>query len=284
MIAIDTHVHPSTKEKVVDHMGHFEAKIERYFKTEAPVRTNEEFADEYRALDMKAIVLALDNETRTGHPPVTNDYVAEICKEFDDVFVGLASVDPWKRELAIEEVERSVKELGLIGVKFHPGWQGFYPHHREWYPLWEKIEELGVPALFHTGFMGAGAGEPGGEGFYLDQSRPIYLDNIAADFPDLTVVMAHPSWPWQDEALAICLHKANVFIDLSGWSPKYFPPALKHEMNSRLQDKVMFGSDYPYITPQKWMEGFETLELKPGVREKVLFQNAQKVFDLPWSQ
>jgi uncharacterized protein len=282
MIAIDAHVHPSTKEKLVDHMGHYEQLIEKYFKVEVPVRSDQEFADEYRALDMKAVVLALDSETRTGYPPVTNDYVAELCRDHSDVFVGLASVDPWKRALAVQEAERSIKELGLIGVKFHPGWQGFYPHHKEFYPLWEKCQELGAPVLFHSGFMGAGSGQPGGLGFYLDHSRPIYLDFVAADFPDLTIILAHPSWPWQDEAIAICLHKANVFIDLSGWSPKYFPPQLKHEINSRLQDKVMFGSDYPYVTPQKWMEGFETLDLKPGVREKILYENARRILPLPW--
>ncbi len=119
-----------------------------------------------------------------------------------------------------------VTEHGVRGFKFHPSLQGFEPNDTAYYPLYETLQELGVPALFHTGQTGIGAGLPGGRGIKLRYSAPMLLDDVAADFPGLTIIMAHPSVPWQDEAISIATHKANVYIDLSGWSPKYFPPQL----------------------------------------------------------
>ncbi len=107
-----------------------------------------------------------------------------------------------------------------------------------------------------------------------------YLDDLAADFPNLTIIGAHPSWPWQEEMLAIAVHKTNVYIDLSGWSPKYFPPSLVQYANTLLQDRVLFGSDYPFITPERWLKDFEKAGFKPEVHEKILFQNAQRLLNL----
>ena len=148
------------------------------------------------------------------------------------------------------------------------------------YPLWSEIESLGVPALFHTGQTGIGAGLPGGRGIKLRLSDPMLLDDVAADFPGLTVILAHPSVPWADSAISMATHKSNVFIDLSGWSPKYFPPALVRAANSYLQDKVLFGTDYPLLTPERWLRDFETLDLKPNVRPKILKDNAVRVLGL----
>ena len=137
----------------------------------------------------------------------------------------------------------------MRGFKFHPSVQAFYPNDRAAYPLYEAIEELGVPALFHTGQTGIGAGLPGGGGIRLKYSNPMHLDDVAVDFPDLPIIIAHPSFPWQDEALAVATHKPKVYIDLSGWSPKYFPPQLVQYANTLLKHKVLFGSDFPLITP-----------------------------------
>ena len=106
------------------------------------------------------------------------------------------------------------------------------------------------------------------------------IDDVAADFPDLAIVMAHPSVPWQDEAISIATHKANVHIDLSGWSPKYFPPQLVRAANSFLQGKVLFGSDFPLLTPQRWLRDFEQLDIKPEVRPMILKRNAARLLDL----
>ena len=157
-------------------------------------------------------------------------------------------------------------EFGVRGFKFHPSVQGFDPSDRQYYPLYLALAETGLPVVFHTGQTGIGAGTRGGFGIKLGYSNPILLDAVAADFPELTIIMAHPSVPWQDEAIAVATHKANVFIDLSGWSPKYFPPQLVRQANSLLQDKVLFGSDFPLITPERWLADFDKLDLKDQVR------------------
>lgn len=281
MKAIDVHVHPSTAE-YHRHMGDYLAETEKYFRIKVTMRTDEEMANEFRQEDVKGVLLALDTESASGLPRVTNDYVAAVVKKYPDAFIGgFASVDPWKGKMAVAELERAVKELGLIGAKFQQAMQAFYPNDRRFYPLWEKCVELKIPVLFHCGTTGFGAGMPGGGGVKLKYVKPIpYIDDLAADFPELTIICAHPAWPWQEEMIAVAVHKANVYIDLSGWSPKYFPPTLVREINSRLQDKALFGTDYPFITPARWLKDFEQLELKPGVKEKILLTNAQKVLGL----
>ena len=127
---------------------------------------------------------------------------------------------------------------------------------------------------------GAGAGTPGGMGNKLKFTQPIHLDDVAADFPELQIICAHPSWPWTAESLAIARHKSNFFIDLSGWSPKYFAAELIQQVNSILQDKAMFGSDWPAIGVERWLEDFEKLSIKPEVRQKIMLDNAKKFFGL----
>lgn len=103
---------------------------------------------------------------------------------------------------------------------------------------------------------------------------------MAADFPHLKIILAHPSFPWQDEALAVATHKPGVHIDLSGWSPKYFPPQLVQYANTLLKDKVLFGSDYPVLTPDRWLADFEKLPIKDEVRPKILKENAARLLGL----
>jgi hypothetical protein len=126
-----------------------------------------------------------------------------------------------------------------------------------------------------------GIGQPGGGGIKLKYARPIpYIDDVAADFPELTIIMAHPSFPWQDEQLAMLIHKPNVYMDLSGWSPKYFSPLLVQYAKTIAQDKVMFGSDYPVISPERWMKDFDELGFDETVRQKILIENAKRVLKL----
>lgn len=173
-----------------------------------------------------------------------------------------------------------VEEFGVKGFKFHPSIQAFHPNDRLAYPLYEAIEEAGAIAVFHTGQTGIGAGAPGGGGIRLKYSNPMDVDDVAADFPGMRIVLAHPSFPWQDEALAVATHKPQVYIDLSGWSPKYFPPQLVQYANSLLQDKVLFGSDYPLLSPDRWLADFAKLPIKDTVRPKILKENAAALLGL----
>jgi predicted TIM-barrel fold metal-dependent hydrolase len=239
-------------------------------------------ADEYRQQGgIMACVSAFDAETTMGEPATTNDFVAEIVQRHSDVFIGWASVDLRKGKVAVRELERAIKELGLRGVgELHPICQAFFPNDRAYYPLYEKCIELGVHVTFHTGTTGVGAGLPGGGGYRIKYSRPIYIDDLAADLPELKIVCAHPAIPWLDEEIAIVTHKDNVFMDLSGWHPRFFTDNLVDQLNTALQDKAMFGTDYPWITPEKWLSAFEKLPIKDEVRSKILKENAMSIFDI----
>ena len=121
---------------------------------------------------------------------------------------------------------------------------------------------------------------PGGRGFRLGLSNPMLLDGVAADFPDLQIIMAHPSVPWQDEALSVATHKHNTWIDLSGWSPKYFPEALVRAANSYLRDRVLFGSDFPLLTPDRWIRDVEHTALKADALPAIMKTNAARLLGL----
>src|SRR6185295_9532992 len=279
--AIDMHVHLPTISFLDGAIKPYRLMAEKFFRNTVSIREMDEVARLYEELDIIGVLLAWDAETATGLPPLTNDEVSDIVKAYPGRFIGFASVDPWKGERAISEIERAITELGMKGAKFHPGIQAFYPNNTRFYPLYEKITSLGVPALFHTGTNGLGAGAPGGMGIKMDYTRPIYLDFIAADFPELTIIGAHPAWPWHEEMLAIIGHKSNVFMDLSGWLPRYIPKQIMDEARTRLQDRIMFGSDYPFIEPKRWLADFDAIEGFSGpVREKILYGNAAGILKL----
>lgn len=278
--AIDFHVHPATSEVAAMLAGSPE-EMRAFFRSDVLVESLEMTAERYRRLDLVGVLLGTDVQTTTGLAPFPNDVIAQAVRRWPDVFVGFAGIDPWKGQEAIEEAQRCVRELGLRGLKFHPGRQAFFPDDRRFYPLYEMAAELGAIALFHTGMMAAGAGTPGGRGLKLEYNRPLpYLDNLAADFPSLQIISAHPGWPWIDEQLALARHKANVYLDLSGWSPKYFPAALTQMANTLLQDRVLFGSDYPFITPERWLGDFEAAPFRDEVRPKILRDNAARLLRL----
>lgn len=238
-------------------------------------------ADYYRSLSMAAVIFTVDAGTATGHPALSSEELADEAAAHADVLIPFGSVDPLNGSAAVSKARRLVTEFGVRGFKFHPSLQAFEPNQRQFYPLYAAIEELGVPALFHSGQTGIGAGLPGGRGIKLRYSDPMLLDDVAADFPGLTVILAHPSVPWQDSAISMATHKSNVYIDLSGWSPKYFPPQLVRASNSILRNKVLFGSDFPWITPERWIADFDSLDIKPDVRTLIVKDNAARIFDIP---
>jgi uncharacterized protein len=278
--AIDVHVHTERTRAGHDPMPPaLREAAARYFGSDEPLPTVDDVAAYYRERNLAAVVFTVDWELRSGIPPIPNEEIAEAAAANDDVLIAFASVDPSRTD-ALERVRRLIAEHGVRGFKFHPNLQEFFPNDRSVYPLYEEIAAAGLPALFHTGHSGIGTGLPGGGGLRLKYSNPMCLDDVAADFPELKIVAAHPSFPWQDEAISICLHKANVWIDLSGWSPKYFSPTLVQYANSQLRTKVLFGSDFPLITPDRWLADFAGAPFKDEVRPLVLKENAAKLLGL----
>jgi predicted TIM-barrel fold metal-dependent hydrolase len=227
------------------------------------------------------VIFTVDAEKALGHGRISNEEVAAGAARHPDVLIPFGSIDPAKGADGVAELERLVADHGVRGLKFHPSLQEFAPNDGTAYPLFEALAARGLPAIFHTGQTGIGAGMPGGGGIKLRFSDPMLLDDVAADFPELTIIMAHPSVPWQSEAISVATHKPNVAIDLSGWSPKYFPQELVRAINGPLRSKVLFGSDYPVIDPDRWLADFDKLEIKPEVKPKVLKENAIRVLRLP---
>jgi predicted TIM-barrel fold metal-dependent hydrolase len=278
--AIDVHVHTELSRDGHDPMpGELRAAARRYFGSDEPLPTVDDVAAYYRERNMAAVVFTVDWESRSGIPPIPSEEIAEAAAENPDVLIAFASVDPARPD-AVERARRLISEHDVKGFKFHPNLQEFFPNDRSAYPLYEAIAEAGLPALFHTGHSGIGTGVPGGGGLRLKYSNPMCLDDVAADFPELPIVLAHPSFPWQDEAISVCLHKDNVWIDLSGWSPKYFAPQLVQYANSQLKSKVLFGSDFPLITPDRWLADFEQAPFKDEVRPLILKENAARLLGL----
>ncbi len=281
IVAVDVHVHaernhdepqdPVTTE-ILDAAA-------TYFGGHPPQPSAQEVAEYYRERRMLAVIFNVDDEAGMGRRRLGNGEVLKVARANPDVLIPFASVDPHKGKLAVREARELVQQ-GVKGFKFHPNTQAFWPNDRSFYPLYEVIAEAGLIALFHSGTTGIGAGMPGGGGVRLKYSNPMAIDDVAADFPGLDIILAHPSFPWQEEALAISVHKPNVYIDLSGWSPKYFPEILVQYINTRLSHKMLFGSDYPLITPDRWLADFEKLPIKDEVKPLVLRENAIRLLKL----
>jgi hypothetical protein len=279
-VAIDVHTHAwKSALRVDDRLTDSQEAMGRYFRYQPQHQTVPEMAEMYRKLRMAFVVFTVDGEKGASRG-VTNEEVAELAHQHGDVAIPFASINPHRGKAGVDQARRLIKDFRVKGFKFHPSVQEFFPDDRLAYPLYEVIAEAKLPALFHTGQTGVGAGTRAGGGIRLKYSNPLHLDDVAADFPDMPIVLAHPSFPWQEEALSVATHKPQVYIDLSGWSPKYFPPILIQYANTLLKDKILFGSDYPVISPEKWMEEFAKLPIKPEVRPLIMKENAARLLRL----
>src|SRR5579863_2390641 len=275
MRAIDFHVHLPTPDWLDGSMDGYVEAAEAYFRSTVERQSLGELADKYRALDVLAVLLAWDAETATGRPRVPNETIAAACGEYPDAFTGLGSVDPHKSS-AVDEVAH-IAALGLRGVKFHPSLQAFAPDDPAYWPVFAACERHGLLALFHTGTSGIGARQPGGQGIRIDYAHPLKLDPVAAAHPNLTVVAAHFGWPWHLDLIAVALHKTNVYIDISGWSPRRIPAEVIRELRGRLCDQFVWGSDFPFITPERCLSELGELDLPPDVQHKLLYENAARI-------
>jgi hypothetical protein len=274
LVAIDTHVHiePDVENNAAD------LAARKYFGDSGVARGRNELADYYRSRKIGCVVFSVD-ERLTGRPQVSNDDVATFAEANSDIVMAFASVDPTRGPQALTEARRLIAR-GVKGFKLHPPLQQFFPNDKIAYPFYEVIAEAKLPVIFHTGHSGIGTGMPGGGGVRLKYGNPMDIDDVAVDFPDMPIIMAHPSFPWQDEAISVCLHKPQVYIDLSGWSPKYFSPVLIQYANTLLKKKMLFGSDFPLITPDRWLADFEKIAIKDEVRPLILKENAMRLFGI----
>jgi predicted TIM-barrel fold metal-dependent hydrolase len=265
MRIIDLHCYPNT-EPLIKSQGPYVEALAKYWKRAWTAKSEPEVIEEFRKYSVEAVLVAFDIESLTGAPPCTNDYVAEMRDRNRGVILqAWAAVDPLKGEAAIEEAKKAIRQLGLLGFHFHPIMGHFSVDDRKLYPLWETINELKVPVMIDVGTTGMGAGMPG---------------QLAADFPDLSIVAAHPGWPWHEEMIAVALHKGNVSWELSGWAPKYFPEAVKRDIRGRLKEKIMFGSDYPSIPYDRIFKEWNELGYSDELMERIFHGNAERILRL----
>jgi predicted TIM-barrel fold metal-dependent hydrolase len=281
LIAIDTHTHleVSCRNPFDNYGEEFDRAADKYFRSSRRPTMDETLAY-YRERKVGFVNFTVDAEAQLGRRRISNEEIAEAALANSDIMIAFASIDPHKGKMGAREARRLIEDFGVKGFKFHPTVQGFEPQDRMAWPLYEVINEFQLPAIFHSGHSGIGSGMRCGGGLRLQSSNPMLLEDVAIAFPDIQFVIAHPSWPWQDEAISLAMHKPNIWIDLSGWSPKYFPPQLVQYANTLLKDRILFGSDFPLITPDRWMTDFAEAGFKPEVHPLILKDNAVRLLKL----
>lgn len=204
---------------------------------------------------------------------IDNDEVAGWVRAHPDRLVGLASVDLRRPMDAVRELRRAVEELGLRGLRVLPWWWGLPPDDRRYYPLYAACVDLGVPFCLQVGHAGPMcASEPG---------RPIpYLDRVALEFPELTIVAGHIGYPWTDEMIALATKYPSVYIDTSAYKPSRYPPSFVHWLKGPGRNKALFGSNWPMIAPADCVAQLDGLGLEPETLRRFTRDNAARVFGL----
>lgn len=280
MRIIDLHCYTNT-EPWIKSQGPYVEALAKYWSRAWTAKSEPEVIEEFKKAKVEAVLVAFDIETVTGTPPCSNEYVVQMRDRNRGVILqAWGAVDPFKGERAVEEAKRAIKELRMLGFHFHPVMGHFSVDDRRLYPLWEAINELKVPVMIDVGTTGMGAGLPGGLGAVIRHAHPAAIDRLAADFPELSIVAAHPGWPWTEEMIAVALHKGNVSWELSGWAPKYFPDSLKRDIKGRLKDKIMFGSDYPSIAYERLLREWKELGYSDALMEQIFHGNAERILGL----
>jgi len=278
---IDLHCYPGTDVWIAS-QGPYVAALEQYWSKPWVPRREEEVVAEITEAGVEAVLVAFDVESTTGAPPCSTMYVAEMRDRHPDAFIqAWGTVDPLKSvPAAIADAETAVNKHGVLGFHFHPIMGHYSVDDPAFAELFGAIAGIGVPVMIDVGTTGMGAGMPGGMGAVLRHAHPASIDALAARFPTLTIVAAHPGWPWIDEMTAVVLHKANVYWELSGWAPKYYPQSLRTDIRGRLRDKVMFGSDHPSMTYERVLREWDGLGFDEVVMHRVFHENAERVLGL----
>jgi predicted TIM-barrel fold metal-dependent hydrolase len=277
MRAVDVHVHPSTRG--------LDTHACQYFKRELGdiPRTADAFADLYKKHDVKALLIGWHPSTVKEGARNSNEHVIDLAVSYPDAFAGvLASLDIGAADLdkVASYAEELVRHDNVKGFKFHPPDEGFYPSDKRFYKIWEVLQSGNKPVMFHVGFTVLGANTDGGSGIALDYGRPIHLDTLARDFPRMKIIAAHPGWPWEQELISVLTHKKNVYGDMSGYLAEQLPDIFLKAIRGRLQDKALFGTDFPYVDLEKALTSFDKVDFKSSAKEKILYSNAQMLFQL----
>jgi uncharacterized protein len=277
MRAVDVHVHPSTRGLDTHACHYFRRELD-----DVP-QTADGFADLYRRNDVKALLIGWHPSTVKEGARNSNEHVIDLAMSYPDTFAGvLASLDTAAPDLdkIASYAEELIRHPKVKGFKFHPPDEAFYPNDKKFYNIWEVLQSGNKPVMFHVGFTVLGANTDGGSGIGLHYGRPIHLDTLARDFPRMKIIAAHPGWPWEQELIAVLTHKKNVYGDMSGYLAEQLPEIFLKSIRGRLQDKALFGTDFPYVDLEKALISFDKVDFKSGAKEKILYSNAQMLFQV----
>lgn len=282
MKAIDLHSHYSTRKGFLFQTPEEIVLQEKTFKCRVVYRTEAEMAQDFRDAGVKSFIdfgfTMRENTTMEALIDLHN-YAGQMIATYPDAFLGAwIAMDPRHGPKGIQEFERCLRDLKMTGLEMNPAMLNLAPTDKVYYPYYDLCVQLKAPVLMAVGYTVEGAGLPGGAGHVLEYNHPRYVDEIAAKFPKLTIIAGRQAWPWVSEMIAVLLHKPNVWNELHGWSPKYFDAELKREISHRLQDRFMFGADYPLLKLDRLFADWEAEGYKTEVMEKVYYRNAQRLF------
>jgi uncharacterized protein len=282
MRIFDCHSHFSTRDGLHHATMEDYENAQRVFKRKRTFQTEEEMAETFRTRGVRTILDIYRTWRLTDEDEIraSNDYAANFARRHSDIVFGnWLAINPEMKDFWIKEYHRlAASGAGFFGFCQSQNSLRRPPSDPVWDPFYKLSIDAGIPVLLMVGLTGIGQGQRGGKGIVLEDGHPRHVDLVAARFPELKILAGRPAWPWQDDMLAILLHKANVHYEVHGWSPKYFTPALKKEIGGRLQDRVMFGWDWPTLTLERLMEDWRGLGYSDAVYEKVLHRNAEGFF------
>ncbi len=200
------------------------------------------------------------------------DLIDRVCREHPERFKGIVGINPSRILPWLAKLEKAVREYGFVGAHLYPHWFGKAPDDRVYYPFYAKCAELGVPIQIQVGHSA--------QWFLESVGRPICLDRVAIDFPELKIIGIHIGHPWTEEMISMAWKHKNVFIGVDAHAPKYWEPNLVRFLNGRGQDKVLFGTDWPIIEFERAMREIDALELRESSKRKLLIDNAVRVYGL----
>ena len=205
--------------------------------------------------------------------------VADICQRYPDRFSGLAGVDPTRGMQGLRDLEYAVKEYGFVGAHLYPHWFGLPPDHARYYPIYAKCCELEIPIMMQVGHCLRYQRER----ILPSVGRPITLDQIAIDFPELVLIGIHLGYPWTEEMISVAWKHEHVYIGSDAYAPRHWPEPFVHFINTWGKDKVLFGTDWPVIDPERAITEIDALELRPESKQRFLRDTALRLFRLPES-
>lgn len=278
--AIDFHVHPWTREFMEENECiRYAIEFFRISQNLLPDSIDDLISEMDNAGVQASVILGQD--LRSSKKPqfknytLPNEQLKRLVDSHPDRFLAFGSVDP-RNEDALLKLRAMTVDYGFKGLKIHGDASEIFPNDPILYPIYEKCVEYDLVVLHHTGTTGLGYCK-------IKYGRPLDLDDVAQDFPELKIVCAHFGWPWTEECFAVAVRNRNVFVDISGWLPRYYPSLLVTYMNGLLKDKVVFGTDYPMISTTAWMRDFDKYtrpQLKEGIADKILRQNAERLLSI----